>query len=183
MLTPSVALGLRHDGGDAETGFGLDAGAGLAFDLPRHGVRAALRGRGLAVHEAGGFRARGIAAEFAWDPAPATARGPSLTLVQAAGGPARGGAEALFAPGAPAAAASGGAHRFEARFGYGVPAGRFASVPELGLALSAAAREYILGWRLAGEGAGRLHLSAEARRVESGGGAEHRVAARLTARW
>ena len=30
-LTPSVELGLRHDGGDAETGTGLEAGAGIRY--------------------------------------------------------------------------------------------------------------------------------------------------------
>ena len=31
MLTPSLELGLRHDGGDAETGFGLDLGGGIVL--------------------------------------------------------------------------------------------------------------------------------------------------------
>ena len=30
-LTPSVEIGLRQDGGDAETGAGMDIGGGLAF--------------------------------------------------------------------------------------------------------------------------------------------------------
>lgn len=30
-LTPSLNLGLRHDGGDAETGTGVEAGAGLRY--------------------------------------------------------------------------------------------------------------------------------------------------------
>lgn len=34
-LVPSVTLGLRHDGGDAETGAGIEAGAGLAFQNSR----------------------------------------------------------------------------------------------------------------------------------------------------
>ena len=29
-LTPSVYVGVRHDGGDAETGFGIDIGGGIA---------------------------------------------------------------------------------------------------------------------------------------------------------
>ena len=46
MLTPSMEAGLRHDGGDAETGFGADIGAGLAWSDPGCGVSAALRGWG-----------------------------------------------------------------------------------------------------------------------------------------
>ena len=34
VLTPSLELGVRHDGGDAETGFGVDVGAGLAWRDP-----------------------------------------------------------------------------------------------------------------------------------------------------
>ena len=75
--------------------------------------------------------------------------------------------------------------------GYGFPAwgGRFASVPEIGLGLSGTGREYILGWRLKDDGSrgsGRFQLSTEARRIETAGGggpAEHRIGARLSARW
>ena len=33
-LTPSIEIGLRQDGGDAETGFGVDVGGGIALNLP-----------------------------------------------------------------------------------------------------------------------------------------------------
>ena len=184
-LTPSVEIGLRHDGGDAETGLGLDVGGGVALAVPGRGIRAALRGRGLLAHEAGGFRERGFSGELAWDPGLSTARGPALTLAHTVGGAAAGGADALLAPDAPAGLGAGGGGRFEARFAYGVaiPGGRFASVPEIGLALTGGAREYILGWRLADEGAGALGLSAEAARRETAADAEHRIAARVSARW
>ena len=44
VLTPSMEIGLRHDGGDAETGFGADIGAGIAWADPRRGLGAELRG-------------------------------------------------------------------------------------------------------------------------------------------
>ncbi len=31
VLTPSLEIGLRHDGGDAETGLGADIAAGIAW--------------------------------------------------------------------------------------------------------------------------------------------------------
>ena len=37
-LTPTMEMGLRHDGGDAETGFGVDVGAGLSWSDPRRGL-------------------------------------------------------------------------------------------------------------------------------------------------
>ena len=197
-LTPSVEIGIRRDGGDAETGFGVDVGGGIAWSLPTHDLQLELQGRGLLTHEAEGFRERGFSGSLAWDPEPSTARGPALTLTQTGGGSASGGADALLARGTLAGLAAQpdlGAgddgdlqhRRLEARFGYGFPAwgGRFASVPEIGLGLSDTGREYILGWRLTDEGPGAFRLSTEARRIETaaGGPAEHRIGARLSARW
>ena len=197
-LTPSFEIGVRHDGGDAETGFGVDFGGGIAWSDPESGLRAELRGRGLLTHEANGFRERSVSSSLAWDPRPSSALGPAATLTQTVGDPASGGADALLAQGAltglaaqPSSESDGDGdrqpRRLEARFGYGFPAwgGRFASVPEVGLGLTDTGQEYILGWRLASDGPGALQLSAEARRIESNvsGPAEHRIGARLSARW
>ena len=201
-LTPSVEIGMRHDDGDAETGFGVDMGGGIAWTLPKHGLQLDLRGRGLLTHEAKGFRELGVSGSLAWDPTISSEQGPTLTLTRTVGGPASGGADALLARGTLAGLAaqpgsgSGdyggpGNRRLEARFGYGFPAcgGRFASVPEIGLGLSGTGREYILGWRLADDGSrgsGAFQLSTEARRIETAvgsGPAEHRIGARLSARW
>ena len=59
-LTPSVEIGVRHDGGDAETGLGVDIGGGLAWSDTRRGITAEFRGPGLLTHEADGFRERGV---------------------------------------------------------------------------------------------------------------------------
>ena len=53
-------------GGDAESGFGLDLGGGLALAAPGLGLQAELRARGLLSHEAGGFRERGLSGSLAW---------------------------------------------------------------------------------------------------------------------
>ena len=37
-LVPRLEVGLRHDGGDAETGFGLDLGGGLSWSHPASGL-------------------------------------------------------------------------------------------------------------------------------------------------
>ena len=199
-LTPSVEIGVRHDGGDAETGFGIDFGGGIAWSDPKSGLSAELRGHALVSHEADGFRERGVTGSLAWDPKPSSVRGPTLTLTQTVGNAASGGADALLARGALtglAAQSDSGSdgdgdllhRRLEARFGYGFPAwgDSFASVPEIGLGLSDTGREYILSWRLLGEGSrgpGAFQLSTEARRLEnSNGPAEHRIGARLSARW
>ena len=74
-LTPRLEAGVRHDGGDAETGFGLDLGGGLAWRHVPSGIAAEVSGRGLLTHESQGFHDRGIAGSLTWDPRPATERG------------------------------------------------------------------------------------------------------------
>ena len=60
-LRPSVEVGLRHDGGDAETGAGLDVGGGLVVSDASTGLAVDLRVRMLVMHQADGFRERGMA--------------------------------------------------------------------------------------------------------------------------
>ena len=60
-LRPSIEVGLRHDGGDAETGAGLDVGGGLVMSDASTGLAIDLRVRMLVMHQADGFRERGIA--------------------------------------------------------------------------------------------------------------------------
>ena len=49
-LTPSVELGIRQDGGDAETGRGLDLGPGLVFAGSVSGLAVDIRVRRVLVH-------------------------------------------------------------------------------------------------------------------------------------
>ena len=194
-LTPTLEVGLRQDGGDAETGFGLEAGAGIAWSDPASGIAAEIRASGLLAHEDGGFRERGLSGSFAWDPTPGSDRGPSLSLTQTLGGSASYSADSLFANGAPAGLAANDtgfdARRFEAKFGYGFGAfgDRFTLTPELGFGLSNASRDYGLGWRLNPSGGGgssfELRLDATRREAVNDNGAEpeHTVGLRLNARW
>ena len=52
-LAPSLALGFRHDGGDAGTGTGMELGAGVGYTDPSRGLDMALRVYGLAAHVRG----------------------------------------------------------------------------------------------------------------------------------
>ena len=126
VLTPSAEIGLRRDDGDAETGFGAEIGAGIAWVDPKRGLSAKLRGRSLLAHEAKGFREWGLTGSFAWDPETGD-RGPRLSLTQTLGVPEQSGTDALLArrtPAGPATAEQGDSfrdRRLEARFGYGFP--------------------------------------------------------------
>ena len=178
-LAPTLEIGVRHDGGDAETGFGLDLGGGLSWSDPESGLAAELRGRGLLTHESKGFRDRGISGSLGWDPRPETRRGPSLSLTRTLGAAASGGADALLGQrhlGGLAAHGNDNGNdlddrRLELRMGYGfaVLADRFTLTPEAGLGLASGHREYRLGWRLGLEHGGpvSMELGLEGRRREA----------------
>ena len=202
VLTPSLEIGVRHDGGDAETGFGLDLGGGLALSDPKRGLQAELRGRGLLTHESKGFRDLGFSGSLAWEGNPGSDRGAKLRLTQTVGGSSSGGADALLSRTTLEGLAAnddgeGGddelkSRRLELKFGYGLPAfgDRFTWTPEVGVDLSDTGRDYSLGWRLvlggSGSDGGALELSFEARRRESANDDTppvHEVGLRLSARW
>ena len=195
-LVPRLEIGLRHDGGDAETGFGLDLGGGIAWSDRKTGIAAELSGRGLLTHAARGFRDRGISGSLAWKPGGDSGRGPSARLTQTVGGAAAGGVDTLLGRDSLAglaAAEPGGEpeyRRLELRLGYGLAAlgGRFTSTPELGLGLANGQREYRLGWRLHSvqSGSAAFELRLEASRSEAAndnGEPLHALGFGVTARW
>ena len=196
-LVPRFEIGMRHDGGDAETGFGTDIGGSLAWEHPSWGLSAEIQARALLSHADGDFRERGFAGSLAWDPEPGSEIGPSASLRQTIGAQASGGADALLARShmAGLAANDDGAdgpdrRRFEARLGYGIAmfGDRIVGTPEIGFGLSRTSRDYRLGWRL---GLARHHrvsllLSLDAARREAANDDReptHAVGLRTTARW
>ena len=154
VLVPSLELGVRHDAGDAETGFGVDIGAGVALADFARGLSAELRARGLLTHEAGGMRERGLSGTLAFDPTPESGRGLSLSLTQTVGAQTWGGTDALLERttlaglGAEEDESLAG-RRLDAQLGYGFAVfdERYTATPEVGLRLSDAERELRLGWR------------------------------------
>ena len=76
-LTPSAELGLRHDGGDAETGMGVELGAGLRYMVGSFTIEA--RARTLVAHQASGFEEWGASAAVGLTPS-ASGRGLSLSI-------------------------------------------------------------------------------------------------------
>ena len=97
-LRTGLETGLRHDGGDAETGYGLEIGGGLGFSDPARGLAVSLDARTLALHEDGAFGNWGLGLNLAWDPAPETKRGWSITASHGLGGSSSGGVDALLGP-------------------------------------------------------------------------------------
>ena len=95
-LTPTVEVGLRRDGVDAETGAGMDVGGGLAFSDTVTGLSLDVQVRTLVVHQADGLRERGMSLSFGWDPTPSSPLGLTAKVAPSWGGQATGGADALW---------------------------------------------------------------------------------------
>ena len=190
-LAPSLELGVRHDGGDAETGTGLELGAGLGFADPSRGLDMALRVYGLAAHAEDSHREWGVSGSLRLAPG-AAGRGLSMSLAPSYGADP-GGSERLWTlPDAHALAANGDApasSRLDTELGYGLPVfgGGFTGTPNVGLGLSDTARELRMGWRLtpAAGGATGFELSLDATRRESAadGDTEHGVMLRARTSW
>ena len=151
-LSPIVEVGLRRDGGDAETGAGVDVGGGLVVSAPRSGLSLDVRVRTLLAHQAEGFRERGVSVSFGFDPTPSMPVGFAARVVPSWGGPATGGAQALWGRGTMADLGGGGfasGNSLSAEAGYGLPVGRrLVGTPTLGIGTSAFGRDYRLGYSL-----------------------------------
>ena len=190
-LRPSVEVGLRHDGGDAETGAGMDIGGGLIVSDASTGLTVDVRVRTLLVHQAEAFRERGMAVSFSYNPTPSTPLGLTARVAPSWGGQAASGAEALWGRETMAGLAHGGVAdgtRLDAELGYGLPVGsRFVGTPTVGVGTSAYGRDYRLGYRLGAlGGAGTtVEFGVDAQRRESPlvGGTDHGARAQATVGW
>ena len=204
-LQPSLEVGLRRDGGDAETGAGVDLGGGLIVSDAATGLSADVRVRMLLVHQDQGFRDRGVSLSFGYNPTPSTPLGFMAKVTPSWGGQATSGAQAMWGRETMAGMAhNGGASgsrleaelgyglplgsRLEAELGYGLPLGsRLVGTPRFGIGTSEYGRDYRLGYGLTVAQGGAMHfdLGVYANRRESlgQGTAENGVGGRLTARW
>ncbi len=81
-FTPSGEVGIRHDGGDAETGTGLEMGAGLRYAIGSLTVEGTVRT--LVVHEDEGYKEWGASGAIRYGRA-ASERGLSLSISPAWG--------------------------------------------------------------------------------------------------
>ena len=172
-LTPTVELGLRHDWGDAETGFGLEVGGRVRYADPRLGLTIEGAVRGLVAHEDEDYNEWGASGTVRLDPG-ASGQGLALTLAPTWGA-ASSGVEGLWsrqttAGLAPQDTRRAAAGRLAADVGYGVPLFDTGLLtPYAGTVLAdGAARTYRLGTRLqmTGRGAAGLTLNLEGTRQE-----------------
>ena len=187
-LTPSLEVGLRHDGGDAETGTGIELGGGVSYADPTTGITVEAKARGLLAHEDADYTEWGASGSVKIDPG-AAGRGLSLSLSPAWGADS-GNAERLWGL-ADARGLAGndgvepaGRLDAEAGWGFGAFGGRGLATPFAGLSLSDAGERtwrsgvrWTLGRDLAFGVEGRLREAAN----DNAG--EHGVMLEIRARW
>lgn len=168
LLTPTMELGLRYDGGAAETGFGMEIGGGVQYADPAWGLVVETRARALLAHEDGRYREWGVAGSVQFDPG-SIGRGLSLRL-DSAWGQAGSGAEALWQRQTTAGIAqqydTAMQGRFTAELGYGmdVPWTYGILTPYGGMELAGSNSTLRLGWRFTLGQALSLSLDGERRR-------------------
>ena len=185
VLAPTAQVGLRHDGGDAETGTGVEVGAGIRYTAGMLTLEGQVRT--LLAHEAGGYEEWGASGAIRLSP-DASGLGPSLALLPAWG--ASGSAMArlwshpeasALVQGSTAAPAPG---RLDAEFGWGLPAlrGRGVLTPYARVALAQGDNQsWHLGARLAL--AKSLNLSLEGSSRRTGRDTVHDLTLRASLPW
>ena len=192
-LRPALELGVRHDGGDAETGTGVELGGGVSYADPATGLSIEARARMLVAHADSDYEEWGASASARLDPGE-RGRGLSFSLSPTLGASPSAAERLWGAPDARALAPGGGAFEaaqgLQGEMGYGLPlfGDRFTGTPNLGFGLSdGGARDYRLGWRLtsAVRNDPGFEVSLDATRREAGGGSEtdHALMLRSLIRW
>ena len=171
-------------------------GAGVVFTDTGTGLAVDVRVRTLLVHQAEGFRERGMSISVSYDPTPGTPLGLTARIAPGWGGDANSGAQALW--GRESIGGMGqhrmlgsSRNRLDTEVGYGLPIGaRFVGTPRVGLRTSEHGREYRVGYgiRVAERSKLDLELGIEAERrenplfhsQEASGGTDQRVRGRAT---
>ena len=190
-LAPSLELGLRRDGGDAETGTGLEFGGGLGYADPSRGLDMALKVHGLAVHAEDGYDEWGVSGQLRLVPGGA-GRGLSASLTPSWGVDPSG-SERLWALPASSGLEAGSnaepSSRLDGEVGYGMAlfGNRFTGTPNVGFGMSDTAREYRMGWRLTSADPGdpgfEIGLAATRREAANDNEAQHGVMLKSLMRW
>ena len=191
-LRPSLELGLRHDGGDAETGTGVELGGGVAYTDPVTGLSVEAKARMLVAHADSNYEEWGVSGAVRLAPGERQ-RGLSFSLSPALGATSSA-AERLWgardagglAPGGEFAAARG----LQGELGYGMSVfgDRFTGTPNVGFGLSDSARDYRIGWRLTSaiKGDPGFEVNLDATRKEAANSnepPEHGLMLRAAIKW
>ena len=173
-ITPSVELGVRRDGGDAETGLGLETGLGIVYADPAFGLMVDATLHLLMAHQDSRYDEWGFSGALRFAPG-AAGRGLSLNVTPSFGAASQG-ADRLWAmqdmgglmPYGDAPFDTGGQLAADVGYGMAGPGGRGTGTPYAGLTRSG------MGYRAARYGyrwvVGRFNLDVEGSREGGFGG-------------
>ena len=188
-LTPSLELGLRHDGGDGITGGGIEIGGGLRYRDPATGLT--IEGNGRVLTGQSDYREWGLGGSLRLDPG-AEGRGLSFSLFLTWGETASGVDRlwdqdvAELATDDEAANDNVPQMRLDSELGYGFGAlgGHGLLTPYGGFALAGeGSQRYRIGARFEIGSSLNLSLEGERREPANDDAAEHGVMLRLQASW
>ena len=188
-FSPFLEAGLRHDGGDAETGFGIEVGGGARYGHPGLNLMADLNARVLVAHETEGLSEWGLSASLRYDQDPSSDRGASLTVTPSWGEAGANGVATLWETGATGHLAYDRnrpvARAVDTEVAFGVPIldGRATGASLGGLSVSATANEYHVGYRLTFGMAADIALKAALLDQSDGRPSEYRLLLRGTLSW
>ena len=149
-LRPTLEAGLRHDGGDAETGAGVELGVGLGYAAGRFSLQ--VDARGLLAHQDTEYGEWGFSGSASYAPGDA-GRGLRLDLGSARGA-TQSGVDSLWnsqdASGLARGVAMDAAQRLNAELAYGLPGprGRALWTPYVGANADGGQRALRLGVKL-----------------------------------
>ena len=137
-LRPSLELGVRHDGGDAETGTGVEVGGGVSYADAASGLSIEAKARMLVAHADSDYEEWGASASVRLDPGE-QGRGISFSLAPTLGA-ASSATERLWGAQRPRDLVPDGtfeaARGLRAEAGYGLGAGGGLATPYAGLSLA-----------------------------------------------
>ena len=153
-VSPFFEVGLRRDGGDGDSGFGVEGGGGVRYTRPEIGLTAEFGARGLLAHSVDGYREWGASGSVRYDPYPGSPRGPSFVLSSSLGPMATSGLDSLWRREMAADSLSDPRVSYEqsigAEVGYGFPirGGAATGIPWAGVSLYERRRALQLGYRV-----------------------------------
>ena len=180
--SPYVEASVRQDGGDAETGIGVEVAGGVRY--AGNALKAEVISRGLLAHASTGFKEWGVAGALHYGNA--AGLGPAASIRPSWGTAHSGGMQALWRSASIADAVHGisGARRLELALGYGMPSivGTGVARPVAAMTLQDQGREYRLGYEVAMRRYLNLSLEAVARTVAVNK-RNYGVSVRGTMRW
>ncbi|MCY4003806.1 MAG: hypothetical protein OXF33_08900 [Rhodospirillales bacterium] len=184
-LTPSIEVGVRHDGGDGETGTSIEAGGGMRYEHLAAGLTVEARARTLLTHS-GDYEEWGASGLVRIDPG---AAGVGLALsVRPAWGETSGSVRQLWETGSigKAAAVHQADRRMHADIAYGLRAPRQLGTvtPYAGIGLAdTGPRSWHLGaqWQVAPAASASLEGTRREAAIEEG--SEHRLMLHGALRW